>query len=93
MKSEEFYHVTVLAPIAQFRNYYQFGKVKDCDEEWNEFVFCLSLKLKKPQEAKQMFDEREEKLRVLGKRIEPFWQLRKEPPEDFPPRTNVDGQK
>jgi hypothetical protein len=77
---------TLLAPSGQFNHYYQYGQTNDCRDEWDDTVFCLSLKLKKPYVAEALFQERETILKASGKRPQPFWELRNEPPHNFPPK-------
>ncbi|KAI8921966.1 hypothetical protein DFJ77DRAFT_444801 [Powellomyces hirtus] len=74
--------------IPQVKNYYRYGTFRDCSEARADFNFCLKMKGKNRVEAERMIKEREETRydkKVNERPSRDIWELRTEPPRDFPP--------
>ncbi|KAI1316165.1 hypothetical protein EDD11_010403 [Mortierella claussenii] len=52
---------------ATVRNYYRYGKYKDCSDRYDHLKFCLSLKTKSSQVAQVMIQKRDAELRAKKK--------------------------
>ncbi|CAG8514478.1 1361_t:CDS:2 [Paraglomus brasilianum] len=72
----------------QATNYYRYGTRKDCKRYRDNLRFCWRTKFMNSEEKKKAFKERaeqkEEKLKD-GPNCLDIWELREQPPVDFPP--------
>jgi len=67
----------------QIKSLYRFGhRTTDCDRKFDEFKFCLTLKVMHPEERREAWIRRRAEWwaqRRLGKSSENVWDIRKEP--------------
>ena len=65
----------------QIKSLYRFGhRTTDCDRKFNEFKFCLTLKVMHPEERREAWIRRRAEWwahRRLGKSSENVWDIRK----------------
>ncbi|KAI8591910.1 hypothetical protein BDZ88DRAFT_449912 [Geranomyces variabilis] len=74
--------------IPQVKHYYRYGTFRDCSAAREEFNFCLKTKGKGRAVAERMIREREETrydIKVHERPSKSVWELRTEPPPNFPP--------
>ncbi|KAJ3158808.1 hypothetical protein HDU86_002491 [Geranomyces michiganensis] len=74
--------------IPQIKHYYRYGTFRDCSAAREEFNFCLKTKGKGRAAAEKMIREREEtryETKVNERPSKGIWELRTEPPPNFPP--------
>ncbi|KAJ3326528.1 hypothetical protein HDU76_012837 [Blyttiomyces sp. JEL0837] len=75
--------------IPQVKHYYRYGTLRDCTEARKDFTFAMSIKSKNRTEALRLVKEREEMKyhkKVAERPSIGVWELRTEPPPDFPPK-------
>ncbi|KAJ3361781.1 hypothetical protein GGF32_006956 [Allomyces javanicus] len=75
----------------QALSYYRYGTKSDCTAKWEQFKFCLSVKPKPAEEAREMIRERRAVLEAEAKKKPSsldVWELRDKPPENFPPEAD-----
>ncbi|TPX70830.1 hypothetical protein SpCBS45565_g01485 [Spizellomyces sp. 'palustris'] len=74
--------------LPQVKHYYRYGSWRDCSEAREEFNFCLRMKGKNRKEAERLIREREEAKydkKINERPSRAVWELRTEPPPNFPP--------
>ncbi|KAI9152417.1 hypothetical protein H9P43_009208 [Blastocladiella emersonii ATCC 22665] len=72
----------------QALSYYRYGRRTECDDKWDHFKFCMSIRTKPDDVADRKIAEREAMLAAeMAKRPSSLdvWELRDKPPANFPP--------
>ncbi|KAJ3065995.1 hypothetical protein HDU98_010674 [Podochytrium sp. JEL0797] len=75
--------------IPQMKSYYRYGSFRDCKQARKDFMFALRLKGKSDEEAAYLAKERDDgnfRKKITERSSEGVWQLRSEPPANFPPQ-------
>nr|XP_018259349.1 uncharacterized protein I303_08277 [Kwoniella dejecticola CBS 10117]OBR81507.1 hypothetical protein I303_08277 [Kwoniella dejecticola CBS 10117] len=75
-----------LAP--QLRSMYRYGEFRDCTWKWEDFKYCLSLKSEEGDVRRKLWIKRRAEWwakRRVGGSSEDVWDMRSEPPPNFPP--------
>ncbi|KAF8967839.1 hypothetical protein BDZ97DRAFT_1801494 [Flammula alnicola] len=71
----------------QLKSLYRYGQRTNCDRKFEEFKFCLTLKVMHPEEQREAWIRRRAEWwanRRLGKSSEDVWDVRDEPIANFP---------
>ncbi|KAF8756199.1 hypothetical protein RHS01_04780 [Rhizoctonia solani] len=77
-----------LALGPQFKAMYRHGTLAVCQPKFEEFKFCLSIKMLEPEERRKAWIRRRAEWwasRRVGKSSEDVWEIRTEPLQNFPP--------
>ncbi|WVW79532.1 hypothetical protein I302_101501 [Kwoniella bestiolae CBS 10118] len=83
---DEFLMCYALAP--QLRSMYRYGEFRDCTWKWEDFKYCLSLKSEDEEVRRKLWIKRRAEWwakRRVGGSSEDVWDVRSEPPKNFPP--------
>ncbi|KAF4620284.1 hypothetical protein D9613_000751 [Agrocybe pediades] len=73
----------------QIKSIYRFGERTNCDRKFQEFKFCLSLKVMHPEEQREVWIRRRAEWwanKRLSKSSEDVWDIREEPLPNYPKR-------
>ncbi|KAI9230231.1 MAG: hypothetical protein DHS80DRAFT_29015 [Piptocephalis tieghemiana] len=79
----------------QARHLYRYGVRGDCSSVFAHFRFCLSLKTKSAEEARDAMVAKEwERARkaASGPSSQDVWSIRSQPPKDFPPENLAEAR-
>ncbi|KAF9431053.1 hypothetical protein BGZ76_000592 [Entomortierella beljakovae] len=71
---------------SNIRNYYRYGKYKNCEDRYDHLKFCLSIKTKSSQVAQVMIQKYEAEQRAKKRSLpssEDVWTVRTHPPEEL----------
>ncbi|KAJ3841617.1 hypothetical protein F5878DRAFT_609763 [Lentinula raphanica] len=72
---------------SQVKSFYRYGERTHCSQKLEDFKFCLGLTRMEPDERRDVWIRRRAEWwaeRRLGKSSEDVWEMREQPPKDFP---------